>query len=263
MLRGERGTGYHARVLPRFFAPGASGAIDGAIDLPRDEAHHASRVMRLSSGDEIAVFDGAGHEWRARIESAQRDRVRVRLVEPVAPVPEPRVAIVLLHAVLKGDHMDGVVRDATMLGAAAIRPIVTAHTIAKTGGQVAERLRARWTRVAVASAKQCRRAVVPALALPAALHDAVGALGPAQSGDLRVVLAEPAAGVPARGVADVAARPPARAVIAVGPEGGWSTDDLADLGSAGFEPVTLGALTLRADAAALVAISGLRALWRE
>jgi 16S rRNA (uracil1498-N3)-methyltransferase len=251
-------------VLPRFFAPRAADAIGGVFELPRDEAHHASRVMRLSPGDEIAVFDGAGREWRARIEEARGDRVSVRLLDPLPSVPEPRVAIVLLHAVLKGDHMDAVVRDSTMIGAAVIRPMVTAHTIARAGGASAERLRERWMRVAVASAKQCRRAVVPDISRPVAFDVVLSSIGSREAGELRVVLAEPTAGAAARAPAAVSSpAPPKRAIMAVGPEGGWCQDELAHLRSAGFEPVSLGALTLRADAAALVAISAFRAVWQE
>lgn len=260
---GGAAQGYHSLVLPRFFVPGAGGAIDGAIDLPRDEAHHASRVMRLSAGDEVAVFDGAGHEWRARIESAERDRVRVRLLDPVMPVPEPRTSIVLLHAALKGDHMDAVVRDATMMGASEIRPTVTAHTVARASGASAQKLRDRWARVAVASAKQCRSARVPDIFLPVVLSEALRSIGAAQPGELRAALAEPAANVPTRVPAAISSAAPARAIIAVGPEGGWSQDELGELRAAGFEAVTLGAFTLRADAAALVAISAFRAVWGE
>ena len=262
--RAKRGAqGYHSHVHPRFFAPAAADAIDGVFDLPRDEAHHASRVMRLAGGDEIVVFDGRGREWRARIETAVRDRVRVRLLEALTPGSEPRVPIVLFHAVLKGDHMDVVVRDATMMGAAVIQPIVTAHTITRASGGAAGKLRERWVRVAVASAKQCRRAVVPDVARPLPLDEALGSLAPPAPAEMRVVLAEPTTGAAARPPAAVAGDTPARALIAVGPEGGWAQEEIAQLVAAGFQPVTLGALTLRADAAALVAISAFRALWQD
>jgi 16S rRNA (uracil1498-N3)-methyltransferase len=165
--------------------------------------------------------------------------------------------------VLKGDHMDAVVRDATMIGAAAIRPMVTAHTIVRVSGAFAERLRARWMRIAIASAKQCRRAVVPDISIPVSVDTALSSIGLSQARELRIALAEPTTGASARAPATVSSTTPERAIMAVGPEGGWSQDELTSLSAAGFEPVTLGALTLRADAAALVAISAFRALWRE
>ena len=106
------------------------------------------------------MFDGRGREFRAQVEAAARGRVRVELLEPIVPAPEMRVPLTLVQAVLKGDKMDAVVRDATMMGVAAIEPIITSRTI----GRGCRATTTRWGRVAVASAKQCRRAVVPAIA---------------------------------------------------------------------------------------------------
>ena len=144
----------------RFYAPDITPGAD-LVDLPDDEARHLTRVRRLGAGDEIAVFDGRGHEYRARVERAGRAGVRVRVLEAVTPAPEPSVAFTLVQAVLKGDHMDEVVRDAVMMGVAAIQPIVTARTqvsrAALRRGSAVE----RWRRITLASVKQCRRAVVP------------------------------------------------------------------------------------------------------
>lgn len=245
-------------MLPRFFAPHAHDAPP-VLALPEDEAHHATRVLRLRPGADIAVFDGAGHEWRGRILSVGRARVEVELLDRVEPAAEPRVHLTLLQAVLKGDHMDAVIRDATMAGARAIVPVLTVHTAVNAGAAATARAHERWLRVAVASAKQCRRAVIPAIHPVLALPEAIP-LSVQDDCARRVVLVEPAAadglGAPLAGEGD-------RAVLAVGPEGGWSAQELKTFAEAGFAPLTLGALTLRADAAALVAISVLRARWND
>jgi 16S rRNA (uracil1498-N3)-methyltransferase len=218
--------------------------------------------MRLKAGDPIAVFDGRGGEWRARIVSVSRGDVRLSVTEPIVPAREPRIPIRLLQAVLKGDHMDAVVRDATMMGVAAIAPIVSARTIARAGAQAAERAVERWQRVALASVKQCRRAVLPAIAAPVPLQEALLEVERKGKQDgLSIVLTEPSTGAQAKTPAEFA--PPREAVLASGPEGGWSGDELATFLAAGFAPLSLGPMTLRADAAALVAISMLRASWRD
>ncbi|HSL22313.1 MAG TPA: 16S rRNA (uracil(1498)-N(3))-methyltransferase [Vicinamibacterales bacterium] len=246
-------------MLPRFHAPFTpeAGAV---VTLPEEEARHATRVLRLGAGESIAVFDGAGREWRARIVAASRSAVRVKLLEPMVPARESRVRLILLQAVLKGDHMDAVVRDATMAGAAAIVPVITSRTIPSSAAAAGRKAPERWKRVALASAKQCRRAVLPEIVPAAPLADALSGLG-AQSAQLRLLLAEPATGMQARMPSSFAAPP--SAALATGPEGGWSPDELALLAKSGFVAVTLGALTLRADAAALVAFSMLRALWQD
>ncbi len=245
-------------VLPRFYVPDAS---DGRSDLtlPADEAHHATRVLRLRAGDEIAVFDGRGREWRARIAAVSKSTVQVRVEEPIVAQPEPRVAITLVQAVLKGDHMDAVIRDATMAGVSAIVPVLTAHTVVSASAATAPRAHERWTRVAIASAKQCRRAAVPFMHPARDLAEAF-AVPSREAVVSRIVLVEPSV---RHSLATPLAAASERAVLAVGPEGGWSAHELNGFADAGFAPLTLGAFTLRADAAALVAVSALRARWDD
>ena len=102
--------------------------MTGVVDLPEDEAQHLSRVLRLKAGEAIAVFDGQGREALARVASVTSRRVSVRVVEPRAAAPEPRVAVTLAQALLKSDKMDRVIRDAVMLGVAAVQPFVSRRT---------------------------------------------------------------------------------------------------------------------------------------
>jgi 16S rRNA (uracil1498-N3)-methyltransferase len=238
--------------LPRFYAP----SIDGDLAmLPPDEAHHLTHVLRLRDADEIAIFDGRGSEWRGRVERAGRRGVQVRLLDRVTPAAEPRVALTLAQAVLKGDKMDAVVRDATTLGVSLVQPLVTRRTIARATGARAESTRERWRRIAIASVKQCRRAVVPAIAPQVDFEAWVDSI---HNG---IMLIEPGAA----GAADTSHPPaaPDRATLIVGPEGGWDAAEIAAALGAGCGTLTLGALTLRAEMAAIVAIAVLRARWGD
>ena len=146
-------------TLPRFLASDLD-PIAGSASLSADEAHHLIHVLRLRFGDEISVFDGGGREYRARIERVTRDGAHLLLLEEISAAPEPAVRLTLAQAVLKGDHMDDVVRDATMMGASAIEPLLTERTIVRARGLADGNAADRWRRVAIASAKQCRRAVL-------------------------------------------------------------------------------------------------------
>ena len=106
-------------MLPRFYAPDLN-PDDGSARLSPEESHHLARVLRLVRGDEVAVFDGRGVEWRARVEQAYRDTASC-LVEPV-PTRAPNVAISLIQAVLKSESMEEVIRDATMAGSPRSSP---------------------------------------------------------------------------------------------------------------------------------------------
>ena len=153
----------------RFFAPSLDPG-DEAVDLPRDEAEHLTRVLRLGVGDTVSVFNGRGHEFLARIVSAARRDARVQLLSRVEPAPESTTPLTLVQAVLKGDKMDDVIRDAVMLGVAAIQPIVSKRTEYTVAAILRGTRMDRWRRIALASAKQSRRAVVPEIMMPLTLE---------------------------------------------------------------------------------------------
>src|SRR6476646_10637658 len=110
--------------MHRFFAP-ALDPGDETVLLPREEAEHLTRVLRLGVGDTVSVFDGRGAEFLARVVSIERRDVRVQLTTRAEPAAEASVPLTLVQAVLKADKMDDVVRDAVMLGVTAIQAIVT------------------------------------------------------------------------------------------------------------------------------------------
>jgi len=237
----------------RFFAP-ALDPGDEAVLLPKDEAEHLTRVLRLTIGDTVSVFDGRGHEFTARIVRARRDEVVAELVEPATPAREPAVPFTLVQAVLKGPAMDDAIRDAAMMGAAAIQPVLTAHTVVKVRPDAAE----RWQRVAIASAKQCRRATVPPLLAPSTLDRWLSS----NDRTLTLMLVEPSAVAEPRSLRTLLGTPaPKDAALLVGPEGGWAREEILLALAAGSVPVTLGGLTLRADAVPIAAISVFRFLW--
>src|SRR5262245_53459382 len=241
------------RILPRFLARDLD-PEGSEVTLPPEEARHATRVLRLGAGDAIAVFNGRGHEVVARIVTAGRDTVTAVLESRVHTAPEPAVPLTLVQAVLKTSAMDEVVRDATMMGVAIIQPIITAHTITKTRADSA----GRWKRIAISSAKQCRRATIPRILPPIAISDWLTSNDRA----LSLIFVEPSAAADVRSLRGfIGAPPPRDAALIVGPEGGWSAEELAAAVASRCVPVTLGHLTLRADAVPIAAIAALRLLW--
>lgn len=284
--------------MHRFFAP-ALDPGDEQVVLPRDEGEHLTRVLRLGVGDTVAVFDGRGREFIAKVTSVLRRDVSLQLVSRVEPVAEPTVAITLVQAVLKGEKMDDVVRDAVMMGVAAIQPIVTKRTETTVAMLRRSARVERWQRVVLASVKQSRRAVLPEVRLPLTLETYLGDPPAA----MRLMLVEPdqqvvrpaaetnaavdsgSSGQTGRAAesgragdsrsADGEAhdtnrlsalqREPAPhdAAVLVGPEGGWTADERAAARHAGVRLVTLGHRTLRADGVAIAAISVLQFVWGD
>ena len=245
----------------RFYAPDAHAPGD-VLALPDDEARHLTRVLRLKVGDAVRVFNGRGGEFEATIDGAGRNGVEVRLDAAREAAREARVALTLAQAVLKGDKMDDVVRDAVMIGVAAIQPIVTTRTeVTRSALEKGSRV-GRWHRVAISSAKQCGRAVVPAIREPLTLETLLRATASERSSGSTLMLVEP--GVSSRTIAlgDLDPAPPPEATLMIGPEGGWTPEEIqAAAGSSRM--LTLGGRTIRADAMAAVAIAALFAKWGE
>ena len=243
----------------RFFAP-ALDPGDEFVTLPRDEAEHLTRVMRVGVGDTVAVFDGRGHEFLAKVATALRREVRVQLLSRVEPAAEAAVPLTLVQAVLKSDKMDEVVRDAVMLGVAAIQPIVTRRTETTVAALLRGNKLDRWRRVTVASVKQSRRAVVPTIEVPLTLEHVLEE----SRASLRLMLVEPGAAADVEPLSVLATLPaPHDASVFIGPEGGWTDEECAAAHARGVRLVTLGHRTLRADAVAVAAISVLQYVWGD
>jgi 16S rRNA (uracil1498-N3)-methyltransferase len=243
-------------MVPRLYAPSMAPG-DRVVTLSEEEAAHVRRVLRLKPGAAVRIFDGRGREVEARVASVDRAHVTAKVGDAVVPAGEWGVRLTLAQAVLKGDKLDDIVRDAVMMGVDAIQPVLTARTDVPAAAFTRGRRLDRWHRIAVASAKQCGRAVVPPVLAPCPLQDVLQAGRP----ETGVILVEPAAEPAGTG-----SWPPAplsgSALLLVGPEGGWTEAEVDEALSAGFLAVSLGPRTLRADAAALVALSVLQHVWR-
>jgi 16S rRNA (uracil1498-N3)-methyltransferase len=243
----------------RFFAP-AMDPGDETVVLPRDEGEHLTRVLRLGVGDTVSIFDGRGGEFLARVVGVERRDVRVQLTTRVEPAAEAAVPLTLVQAVLKSDKMDDIVRDAVMLGVSAIQAVVTKHTEVTVAALLRGARVERWKRVALASVKQSRRAVLPEIRTPLAFDHFLDEPRPA----LALMLVEPSVEVPVEPLSRLReTATPDAALVMVGPEGGWAEAEWRAARERGFRLVTLGHRTLRADAVPVAAISVLQFLWGD
>lgn len=228
-------------------APLAAGplVLDGA-------AHrYLARVLRLGAGATVTLFDGAGLEAAATITRVDDAATRVEL-DVAAPGPAtscaPALELVLLVGLLKGDKLELVIQKATELGATRIVPVEAVRAVVKLDAARATQRVTRWRTIAAEAAKQCGRADLPTVTPPLDLADA---LASAPEGPRLFVDEEH------KGASLVAALTPgARAVtVAIGPEGGWASEERRAAAGAGFRTVGLGPRTLRAETAALAAIA--------
>ena len=227
--------------------------VDGRVTFDPDESRHIARVLRLRPGDMIVATDGAGADYTVRLERVG-EATTGTVMATVSGAPESPLRITLVQGVPKGDRMELIVRAATELGVARVQPALCERTVVRLEpGRWRERAR-RWQRVAREAAKQCGRAVIPAVEPPRPLADCLAGV----QADLALCPWE-GGGTPLREVLSTSIEP-RTAVVVVGPEGGLAEAEVQSAGAAGLRVVSLGPRILRTETAgpAVVAILQMR-----
>lgn len=219
--------------------------------MPPDKARHAVSVMRYKEGDELAVIDGLGCSYLAKISSIQKNKVLIDILAETEVDAESPADYILCQGILKGDKMDLVIQKATELGVGAIIPLITARS------QVREtRKMVRWRKIAEEASEQCGRAVVPKIGSPVLFDDFLKNTIP--SGPAHGIIFWEKGGFPVDSALDKAGLSAMHSdslYLIVGPEGGFEGQEVEAAESRGFIKASLGRRILRADTAAVAALS--------
>ena len=224
--------------------------VGDEVVLPEDAAAHLLRVLRLRVGDGCVLFNGDGHDYRAQLTALGKRGATVDVLEATPVDNESPLRITLLQGIARGEKMDWILQKATELGVARILPVSSERSEVKLDAQRADKRLAHWRGVVVAACEQSGRAVVPEIAPPQALA------GAAVLRDGRGFLLDPLAEA---SPASLGGDAPVACTIAIGPEGGWSPRDRAQLSAAGFAGLRLGPRVLRTESAGIAAIAILQA----
>lgn len=225
------------------------GKLADTIAITGTDAHHLMHVMRAKAGQEVIVVDDNGKVARMEMTDFCETAVTLRLVEMLAADTESPIEIVLVQALLKADKMDLVVQKAVELGAAKVVPLATANCVVRYDAKKAAAKVVRWQKIADEAAKQCGRTALLEVAEITTLKELLTSLAAEQiifcyenesTQSIKTVLKETAA---------------KKILLVVGPEGGFSLDEADSLINAGAKSVTLGKRILRAETAAVAAIT--------
>ncbi len=211
-------------------------------------AEHLARVLRARVGQEFEISSG-DRVRLGRIVSIVDDRVDFELG---ADLPQTESACVaLLLAIFKFDRMEWAIEKATELGAASIVPVIARRTERHLAAAAAKRVE-RWRRIAHEAAQQSRRATPPDIANPQPLESAL-----TTAADLRIVLAESERSLTLKQALQAGnwQRTTGNCLLAIGPEGGWASDELAAFSAAGWTAASLGNTILRAETATIAALA--------
>jgi len=253
------------QTLPRFYCP-IPLLAHTRVALPDAAAHHASRALRLREGDPIVLFNGDGTQFPAQLRFEQ-GRAMADLGQQQHTRTELPGRIGLVQGLPSGDKMDWIIEKAAELGVSDVFPVSAERSIVQLSGNRLEKRQLHWQRIAESASEQsgrnCIVQVHPLQTLSAYLQQANGALGylchPEGERSLLQALATlpPPCSTTSSNALDsnvsLAGTQPASLAfrLLIGPEGGWSPQELRKVQAAGIETVTFGARILRTETAGL------------
>ncbi len=225
------------------------------VNWDKKESHHICRVLRLAPGDVVTAFDGAGLELSVRLETVNPEVVSGHILRRTPVDREIPVELELVQGVAKADKMDWIIQKNVEVGVTAIQPILTRYTVVKLDEKKRAARHARWESIIREACKQCRRNTLPVLGGVAEWSAFLPALKPerlyilfyeaaATDLPLKTLLRQEQERVFKYGVS-----------ILIGPEGGWSEEEVEAARARGIRIASLGRRILRTETAGLVAAS--------
>ncbi len=226
------------------------------VKLDENAANHATRVMRLTVGSTIKLFDGSGLDYVCEIIKVDKKGVLVKVLTSKPVTNESPLNITLLQGISGGDRMDYTIQKAVELGVTQIVPIKTTRSVVKLSKERAEKRLAHWQKIITSACEQSGRAVIPSIVAPITLSEWLAA-NPAKN-HTRITL-NPASNVRLKDLN----KPNDYIVLLVGAEGGLTDEEIGLANKHGFTGIQLGKRILRTETAPLAAISVMQTLWGD
>ena len=233
--------------MSEFFYVPAEHIIDQHIAIEGEEARHIAKVLRKQPGDRIWVVDGAGKAYETVIRLVTPEMIECEVLFEHHHFHEPDIDVTLAVAQLKNpSRMDWIIEKATELGVRTIIPLQTLRTIARSPKED------RWNNIALAAMKQSGRSMLPVISPP---KDLPTVLEETANVDMKLIPYERTDHILFIAEALKNRKPPRTAVILIGPEGGFTEEEVSMAEKAQFTQVSLGRRRLRTETAAVIAVS--------
>lgn len=235
--------------MDRFFVE--PGTLDGeSAELDRHLSHRLRHVLRLRRGDRVVLVDGRGGEYEVALEDVSSPTVRIRILSRYDRAPEPRARVVLYQSIIKGDRFDWVLEKGTEIGVAKFVPLVSDRGVVRPRSGRVERTE-RWRRIVTEAAEQSGRSHLPEVAAPLSLGDALES-----AEGLRLLPWESERQTTLRQALKQAVGKSKTAPLVsifIGPEGGFTREEVDRAVDLGVRTVSLGPRILRSETAGIVA----------
>ncbi len=221
-----------------------------SVKITGEKAHYLATVLRCKAGDDIVIFDGKGASYRALIKSITRKEVFATIDVALKEDTESPLHIILVQGLLKGEKMDLVIQKTTELGVKEILPVITARSQVR-----ATKKTTRWRKIAEDAARQCGRSVIPAVHEPLELDGFLTG-----TGTIEGLIFWEEKGLPLKDACrklSSADRPiiDSHLYLLIGPEGGFTKEEVQAAESKGLLVASLGTRILRTETAAIAAAS--------
>lgn len=237
----------HRIYTPQALEPETSLVISG------NAAHYLMRVLRVTPGQPLALFNGDGHDYAAEFIRAGKNEMQVRVLSRLPSRAESSLQITLAQAISRGERMDMTLQKCTELGVAAFQPLDTERVEVRIRPEKLAKRMEHWRQVVISACEQSGRSVVPEIREPMPINEWLG-----QDGVGRRLALVPGALTPlARFDLEDAVE------ILIGPEGGFSDSELVQIEKSGVRPVGLGPRILRTETAGPAAVSVLQAIFGD
>lgn len=233
--------------MRRFYIPpGQMGRNESVIT--GSDAHHMRDVLKLQPDEWIVVFDGTGRQYQAQILSIGRKEIKVAMRSPINAIMKPLFELAFAQGYLKDKKMDGMVRQLTELGVGRWLPFLSQRSIPVPDQKRLQGRYRRWQKISLEALKQCGRNRIMELD---PLVSFEGALKKARSYDLKIIFWEESKHISL--LDNIGGADPKSVFLMVGPEGGFSSNEILLAEKEGFRRVGLGPRILKAETASLAA----------
>ncbi|GAA0135953.1 16S rRNA (uracil(1498)-N(3))-methyltransferase [Paenibacillus sp. YSY-4.3] len=230
---------------------------DKTVSITGEDARHIGKVMRSKPEDKLIVSDGIAREALVEITEIEAQEVKARIIEMLEASGEPRVQVTIAQSLPKGDKMEIVIQKCTEIGASSFLPFMSERTVVQYDPRKEEKRALRWRKIAKEAAEQAHRSRVPAVDSPATWKELLGKL---PEYDLACVCYEKEHGQQLRDVLKpfserIGDGTKPRVLVAIGPEGGFTEQEIAQLEAAGAVSIGLGRRILRTETAGMAALT--------
>lgn len=227
---------------------------ENRICVTGSDVNHIRNVLRIRPGEEVLVSDGLGTDYICRTEELKEDRVELQILEISEEGTELPAEIWLFQGLPKSDKMELIIQKAVELGAAGIVPVATCNAVVKLDAKKAEAKTKRWQTIAESAAKQSKRSRIPQVKLPVRMKEAFEMLE-REGFTLRMIPYEREEGMEGTRKVIGEVKPGEKIAVFIGPEGGFTGEEIRQAMDYQVQPISLGKRILRTETAGLSVLS--------